>query len=263
MDIKQRKPLMIALAVLLAIIAVTAAVTLFMRDRSGKRFTVEDVPYPYSWAERADGSVTLTLKTDGAANGVWSLGSTDGGTLDIGVGKTQGGKTSVTLKPETEGREMMVFSLTSGEEQLAELSLTVMVGQESGEDSKLSAAITSHRERTFQGTVRGGEETGHPFTVRGSDEGLTIFVEESEGYTDDSTAWVSESTNSMAAYVSSVDVSSEGVTFQLETRSSGRAEVTVRSIRENISFVFAVEVTDGNMMLTDSRVETGATDEPL
>lgn len=263
MDIKQRKPLMIALAALLAIIAVTAAVTLLMRDRGGKRFNVDDVPYPYSWAEQANGSVTLTLETGDAANGVWSLGSTDGGTLDIRVGKTQGGKTSVTLKPETEGREMMVFSLASGEERLAELSLTVMVGRESGEDSGLSAAITAHRERAFQGTVHGGEDTGHPFTVRGSDDGLTIFVEEPEGYTDDSTAWVSESTNSMAAYVSSVDVSSEGITFQLETRSSGSAEVTVYSIRENISFVFAVEVKDGNLMLTDSRVEIDTTDESV
>ena len=255
MDKKSKLPLIITISALFAIIVVTAAVTLVLRDRGGARFIVDDVPYPYSWTEQTNGSILLTLETGDAPDGEWSLESTDGGTLDVHVGKARSGKVSVTMKPGAEGREMIVFGLASGEERLAELSITVMAERESEENNKLAATITAHRERVFQSTVRGGEDTGHPFTVRSSDDGLTIFVEESEGYTDDDTAWVSESTNAMAAYVSSVDVSSEGITFRLETRSSGNAELTVYSERENISFVFDVEVTNGDMRLIDSRVE--------
>ena len=149
----------------------------------------------------------------------------------------------------------MAFSLTSGEDRLAELDLTVMAGIADGGENQLTATVTEHRERVFQGSVRGGEETGHPFTVRGVDGGLTIFVEESEAYADDSTAWESESSNSMAAFVSDIDISDEGITFRLETRSDGSAEVRVFNAREKIAFVFDVEVSGGDMLLTDSRTE--------
>ena len=109
--------------------------------------------------------------------------------------------------------------------------------------------------------MRGGEETGHPFTVRGGDDGLTIFVEESEGYTDDGTAWESESTDTMAAFVSEINVSDEGVTIHLETRAAGSAEVRVYNVTENLAFVFNVEVSGGEMLLVDSRTEPYTTEE--
>ena len=256
MEKQNRRPLIIALAALCAIIVVTLAVALIMRGRGGTRFSVgENAPYPYSWVERKNGAIALTMETGEAKDGVWSLESTDGGIADIRVGKTRGGKTSVTITPNSAGREIMAFSLTSGEDRLAQLDLTVMAGTVEGENETLAATVTAYRERVFQGSVRGGEETGHPFTVRGDNGGLTIFVEETEGYTDDGMAWESESTNVMAAYVSTIDVSEEGLTFRLETRSSGSAEVRVFSAREKIAFVFDVEVSGGNMLLTDSRTE--------
>ena len=253
-----KKPLIITLAVLAGIIIATVAVTLIMRGRGGARFTGGDVPYPYSWTEKDNGTIALSMETGGAANGAWSVGSTEGTAVEIEVGRTKGGKTTATLAPAEKGRETMTFSLMSDEERLAELSLTVTVEETEG---KLKATVIAHRERAFQGVVRGGEETGHPFTVRGGNDGLTIFVEESEGYTDDGTAWGSESTNTMAAYVSDIDVSDEGVTIRLETRSAGTAEVTVYNVREGFAFVFDVEVSGGEMMLVDSRTEPYTTEE--
>ena len=258
--LKNRKPLIITLAALVGIIIATVAVTLILRGRGGTRFTGNaDAPYPYSWTERDNGTIALTLETGNTANGAWSLESTDGGTVDIRVGKTQGGKTTVTIKPDAGGRTFLLFSLAGGEERLAELSMTVMV--DSGEDGKLAATVANHRERAFQGTVRGGEETGHPFTVRGDSDGLTIFIEEPDGYTDDGMAWDSESTNAMAAYVSNIEVSGEGVMFRLEAGTTGNAEVTVYSVERNISYVFDVEVAGGGMLLTDSHWEPYEADE--
>ena len=255
-----KKPLLITLAVLAGIIVATVAVTLIMRGRGGARFTGGDVPYPYSWTEKDNGTIALTVETGGAANGEWSVGSTEGAAVEIDVGKTKGGKTAATLSPAEQGREMVTFSLMSDEERLAELSFTVTVA---GEDGKLKATVTAHRERAFQGVVHGGEETGHPFTVRGGDDGLTIFVEESEGYTDSGTAWESESTDTMAAYVSEINVSDEGVMIHLGPRAAGSAEVRVYNVTENLSFVFDVEVSGGEMLLVDSRTEPYTTEEDV
>ena len=250
--LKNKKSLLIILAAFLGIVLIAAAVALIIRGRSGSRFGNSDAPYPYSWVEKKDGTITMTLETGDAANGEWSLASTEGAAAEASVGQTGGKKTSVTITPSEQGLTFMTFALTSGEERLAELSVTASVDNA---DEKLSASITSHRERAFQSVVRGGEETGHPFIVRADDEGLTIFVEEPEGYTDDGMAWESESTNSMAASVSDIDVSGEGVTFRLEAGTSGNAEVRVYSARENISYVFDVAVTGGEMLLTGSRWE--------
>ena len=247
-----KKALIVTLVVLAGIIIATVAVTLIMRGRGGARFSVGDAPYPYSWVEKNDGTIALSVETGNEAGSAWSVESAGSGTVDVRVGETKGGKTSVVITPETGGREIMVLSLAGEEERLAELSLTVMV---EGKEGALAATVTDHRERAFQGVVRGGEDTGHPFTVRGGSGGLTIFVEDSEGYTDDGTAWESESTNTMTAYVSNIDVSDDGVTIRLETRANGSAEVRVFSARDNISFVFAVEVTGGEMLLLDSRTE--------
>lgn len=256
---KNKKPLVITLGVLLGIILVTVAATLLLRGRSGTLFSGSpDAPYPYSWTEMDNGAITMTLETGDATGGAWSVGSTEGNVVEITTGKTSRGKTELTLKPVEEGRENITFTLVSEEERLAELSVAVMVNNI---NNKYAATVTAHRERALQGTVRGGEETGHPFTVRGGDDGLIIFVEETEGYTDDGTAWLSESTDTMVAYVSTIDVSEEGVTVRLETRANGNAQVTVYSPEADVSYAFDVEVTGGEMMLREFQIGSYGTDE--
>ena len=256
--LKNKKTLLIMLAALLGIIVVAVAVALIIRGRSGSRFGNSDAPYPYSWVEKKDGTVKMTLETGDAANSAWSLTAAEGAAAEVSVGKTGGKKTSVTITPSEPGLTFVTFALMSGEERLAELSVTASVDNA---DEKLSASITSHRERAFQSVVRGGEETGHPFTVRADDEGLTIFVEESEVTAEDGATWASDSTDTMTAYVSTIGVSEGGLTIHLQARADGTAEVRVYSVRDNISFVFDVEVTDGQMLLTDSRTEPYETEE--
>lgn len=256
---KNKKPLLITLGVLAGIILITVAVTLLLRGRGGAQFSgPEDAPYPYSWTEKNNGTIDLTLETGKASNGVWSVDSTEGSVVEITGGKGGRGKTEFTLKPVEEGRENITFTLVSEEERLAELSVAVMVNNI---NNKYAATVTAHRERALQGTVRGGEETGHPFTVRSGDRGLTIFVEETEGYSDDGTAWLSESTDTTVAYVSDVNVTEEGVTVQLERRANGSAQVAVYSPAADISYVFDVEVTGGEMMLKDFQIGSYGNDE--
>ena len=254
-----KKPLIITLAVLLGIIIATVAVTLILRGRGGARFTSGDVPYPYSWQEKKNGTIALTLSTGNAANAAWELGDAGGSQIEIVTDGTKRGNTSIALRPVAEGRETVTLTLMSDGARLAEASFTVE--STLTPEGSYAATITAHRERAFQAIVRGGEETGHPFTVSGGDEGLMIYVEDDVGYTDNGTAWNSQSSDGMVASVSAIDVSDEGVTIQLETRANGSAEVMVYNATRNIAYVFTVEVSGGEMLLVDSRVEPYLTDE--
>ena len=250
--LKNNRPMLITLAALSVIVLIVVAVALIRRSFNDLMYrSDEDAPYPYSWVEKKNGVVIFTLETGKAVDAEWTLGSEEGGAMNVEVGKTRGKRAKVTMTPRSTGREMVTLLLKSGEESVAELAITVDV--ESWNDRV--SIVTSHYERAIQGTVRGGEETGHPFTVRGSEEGLSIFVEDAESLTANGQGWQSTSTDTLVAYVTSVDVSDEGVTVSLGTRANGAAEVRVYSERDNISFVFAVEVTDGNILLTDSRAE--------
>lgn len=252
-ELENKKPLIITLAALIGIIIVTAAVTLILRGRGGARFRNDDAPYPYAWTEKNDGTVSFSLSVGKAADAAWESGSGDGRFSVISIGETKRGSTGATLTPVAEGRETVTFSLMSGGTRLAELSFTVETAPAVA--GHYAATVIQHSERAFQAVVRGGEETGHPFTVRGGDNGLMIYVEDDVGYTDSGMAWDSQSTDGMVAAVSSIDVSDSGVTVQLETRVNGSAEVTVYNASRSISYVFTVEVKDGEMTLTDSRTE--------
>ena len=251
-NITGNKPLLVVLGALALIIILTVAVTLTLRSLGGTGYSVDDEKYPYTWAEKNDGTVAITLKTGDAAKGVWSLGSTQGDVLTVNVGNTSGGKTGVTLIPNSIGREIMTFDLMSGEEHLAEVTFTVDVA---GESDALAATVTSQSERAFQNTLRGGEETGFPFTVRATENGLSIFVEDPGLYSDEGTEWLSDSSDSMVASVYGVDASEEGVNVLLQTRSNGTSEVRVYNVEKNLSFVFDVQVTKGEMLIAGSRSE--------
>lgn len=258
---KKKKALIMTLGVLAGIIAITVAVTFLLgRGRGGAQFSgPEDVPYPYSWTEKDNGTIVLSLSVGGEANAAWNVMGEDGSQVKTSVEGTKGGNTSVTLTPVAEGRETVTLSLLNGGERLAEAVFAVESVQTA--EGKLVATIASHRERAFQSVVRGGEETGHPFTVSGGDEGLTIYVEDTEGYTDSGTAWNSQSLDAMVASVSTIDVGDEGVTIQLETRANGSAEVTVYNETRDISYVFSIEVSKGEMILRDFQVGTYLTEQ--
>ena len=251
-NITGNKPLLVVLGALALIIILTVAVTLTLRGLGGIGYSVDDEKYPYTWAEKNDGTVALTLKTGDAAKGVWSLGSTQGDVLTINVGNTSGGKAGVTLIPNSIGREIMTFDLMSGEERLAEVTFTVDVA---GESNALAATVADQSERAFQNTLRGGEETGFPFTVRATENGLSIFVEDPGLYSDEGTEWLSDSSDSMVASVYGVDPSEEGVNVLLQTRANGTSEVRVYNVEKNLSFVFDVQVSKGEMLIAGSRSE--------
>ena len=257
---KNKKPLLIAVGALVGVVILAVVIFLLVnRGAGGTRFQgPADAPYPYAWTERKDGSITMDLELGDAKGGAWTVGTLEGDVVEITEGRTGGGRTTMTLKPVRAGFANIVFALVSGEDRLAELNVMIQVSRP---ENVYIATVSSHRERAIQATVRGGEETDHPFTVRPSDDGLTIFVEETEGLTEDGSAWQSTTNDPMVAYVSDIQVSQEGVTIRVSMRANGTTQVTAYSSREDLSYVFNVEVRGGEMTLQDFWIEAYQTEE--
>ena len=255
---KRIQPLLLALAALAGVMLLVLAVMLLLRGRGDAGFNSEKgAPYPYAWTENDDGTIALTLDGSAVEGGAWAVGSADGSMVTAALGETKRGKTAATLTPVSEGRETVTFSLLRGEDRLAEASFTVDV--ERTESSGYAATVLSHGERVFQETVRGGDEA-YPFTVRADDEGgLTVSIADTEEY--EGTGWTAVSSDSLVAAADIATLREEekngGVQVTLEPRANGSAEVTVSNETADLAYVFAVEVSGGEMRLTGSHTERG------
>ena len=256
-QIKRIQPLLLAIAALAGVMLLALAVMFLIRARGGAESgSGKDAPYPYAWTENSDGTIALTLDGSAVEDGAWAVGTADGNMVTAALGETKRGKTAATLTPVSEGRETVTFSLLRGEDRLAEASFTV--DTEPAEDGGYAATILSHGERVFQETVRGGDEA-YPFTVRADDEGgLTVSIADTEEY--EGTGWTAVSSDTLVAAADVATLWEEekngGVQVTLEPRANGSAEVTVSNETADLAYVFAVEVSGGEMRLTGSRTET-------
>ena len=167
-----QKPLLIILAVFIGALILTVAAAFLIFGRNVRRFrSAADSPYPYKWTETS--LITLTLDSADASNGVWTTDSEGGGTVVITIGEAENGKTEVTLRPITEGRAEVAFTLTDGETRLAEARF--IVESEQDERGGLKAAVTEHGEEAASQGISGGEDTGYPFNVKTNDFNIAVI----------------------------------------------------------------------------------------
>ena len=167
-----QKPLLITLAAFIGILILTAAAAFLIHARGVRRFrSAADAPYPYAWTEK--NLITLTLDSADASDGVWTTDTEGGGTVLITIGEAENGKTEVTLRPITEGRAEVVFTLTDGETRLAEARFTVEAEQD--ERGGLYAIVTDHSEEAASQGISGGENTGYPFNVKTDEFNIAVI----------------------------------------------------------------------------------------
>ena len=166
---ENRKPLLIALGGLGAVLLVTAALAALFSGVVGTRHRGDpDAPYPYEWRERGDGRILLSLNARGEKEGVWSCPGTEG-VVTVDLGQTRGGKARAELTPTVQGREEVSFLLLAGEDPAARLTLTVETLEKAG---KITSTVTAHAEAALQRPVTGGEKTGFPYTVYTDENGV-------------------------------------------------------------------------------------------
>ncbi len=172
---KLSKPALLALSMggtLLVVILVLAIITV---ARAGKPATGgggTDTPYPYQWAEKRDGTLSLTLTTpqEGCA---WSV---EMGADTETVSAQQGKAGEFVLSPLRENPVVVTFVLANAsdaDERLAELELGVDVVPR-GE--KLRATVSGDRLTLPTPMLRGGEALGCPYKLWNEGERLILFL---------------------------------------------------------------------------------------
>lgn len=238
---KNKKALLITAAVFLGILLLIAASVLLLRSRGERRVRNDEAPYPYQWTEKLDGSVRLTLDGSAVQESVWTADRAGDDVAAVALRETGRGKAAVVLTPVSEGRTVLSFTLTSGDERLAAVRLTVET-QRKGD--RLAVTVIDHSEQAGQRPVSGGSEE-HPYTAYTDGDGyLVIHIADADAQSEDETVpperWTAASSDELIASIMELRTVEDGVEVRLSTHVSGGAEVTVSGEEADVTYVFAV-----------------------
>lgn len=182
--------------VLLAMIIVAVVVALLTRSDRGGTFIGENTPYPYTWTEEKDGTVTFELDTTDSEGYQWVITDAsdevvvleaDGNEakpnesgeptiLTVQADKKQPeNKLRLVLRPESDGRAVFTLSLlneTAPDERIAEFSVLTEIRSNG---KKLNAYLISAGGRVYQGTV-GGEGTNYDYIAQMNEYGNCVLT---------------------------------------------------------------------------------------
>lgn len=249
---KNKKPLLITLAVFCAIVLLIPVTMQLLRGHAGAGFRNDDAPYPYRWAERADGSVRLTLDGSAVQDGVWTAGDAGADVAVAELGETRRGKATATLTPAAEGRTELSFVLLNGEEQMAEVRLAVETLQK---DGKLAVTVIDHSEQARQGRVSGGNEE-YPYTAYADDSGnLVIHIADAGMPSEDDASlperWTAASSDELIASIIELRTVEDGMEARLTTHVNGEARLTISGEEADVTYVFVVTADSGALRLKD------------
>ena len=247
---KNKKPLLITLAVFCATLLLITVTALLLRGRGGAGFRNDDAPYPYQWTERSDGTVRLTLDGSSLPEGVWTAGDPGDDVAAAELGETKRGKATATLTPAAEGRAELSFVLMNGEEQLAEVRLAIETLQKA---NGLAVTVIDHSEQARQARIGGGNEE-YPYTVYTDDSGdLVIHIADAGMPSEDDGSmydrWTAASSDELIASIIELRTVEDGVEARLTTHVSGEAEVTISGEEADMTYVFAVTSDSGTLRL--------------
>lgn len=249
---KNKKALLITAAVFLGILLLIAASVLLLRSRGERRVRNDEAPYPYQWTEKLDGSVRLTLDGSAVQESVWTADRAGDDVAAVALRETGRGKAAVVLTPVSEGRTVLSFTLTSGDERLAAVRLTVET-QRKGD--RLAVTVIDHSEQAGQRPVSGGSEE-HPYTAYTDGDGyLVIHIADAGVQSEDETVpperWTAASSDELIASIAELRTVEDGVEVRLSTHVSGGAEVTVSGEEAYVTYVFAVASENDTLRLND------------
>ena len=165
------KRYLIPAVVLLVFVAIAVVLSLVLRGTGRAVKGGADTPYPYTWRAGKNGVATLELDRSAAPGYLWTV--TDAGEF-LSVEETQDeekSRTLFTLTPQTAGRSVVVFHLRR-ENDMRERIYELSVLTETSESGRsLTSSLLSVSGKALQGTVRGGEDTDYPYTVRVDEDG--------------------------------------------------------------------------------------------
>ena len=247
---------------LCSLILIVAAISLIRGTvLGGEKFSGgEDSPYPYTWIEKENGTIALTLE-NGKSGYHWELSNLVDELLEVSTA-VKGGKTQATLTPINEGFTSVSFDLVGENERLATTTYRVDILEE---DQVLTIHFVDNAITLRQGNLVLEGAPDHPITVGTSEEGyLAIHIagvsEEDmipipvndEGVVEegDLHVWEAETQDEMVATPQGSDFDDDGMVFYFGTRAAGETDILLTNGETHL---FLAVTSDGSsLIVTDS-----------
>lgn len=274
-----KKALLGALGVLGSLILIVSAVALIRGTvLGGEKFSGgQDSPYPYTWIEKENGSIVLTLE-NGKSGYQWELAKLADQLMEVST-QVKGGKTQVTFTPINEGITSVSFDLVGPGERLATVFYQVDIF---GNGGAPRIHFVDNRITVRQGnmTLDSGDPD-HPITV-GAGEGGTLAVriggvseedlfrdfvtDEETAQEGDSLFWEAESEDRMVAAIQDVTYDETGMAYLFGTRDEGETRILLSN---GVTHLFLAVTSDGtSLVVTDTghyepEPETDTEPEPV
>lgn len=171
------------------VFAIAVVFALFLRGSRKERFTGgEDTPYPYAWEVSQDGVISLEIDKSAARGYSFTVSEeTDlGGELTPIYSlrteeKQAGGKARFVLTPQAPGRAALVLDLVNDERTDDAIYRMTLIADALAENGTFSSELLSVTGAELQGTLFGGEDTLHPYSIYQNEPGdLLITVQRTE-----------------------------------------------------------------------------------
>lgn len=228
---------------LLAVILALLLVNVIRGGRQASGSGGEDTPYPYRWAEKRDGtlSVTLSAPPEGYA---WSA---DFGADAETVAAEQTKPGAFILAPLRENPATVTFTLAHEDDaadRLAALELGVSV-ETRGNRLKVTAALDELT--VLPGMLRGGDELGCPYRIWNEGPRLIVFL--TDGAEDPD--WAVHIADRRVAAASWQETADGGWRAAFLAGETGETTLTLLSGAQSLRLTLAV-ASDGEALSVDS-----------
>lgn len=175
-----RKRWLLPCLVLAGILVLAVAVALIIRaGRSEIHSGGQDTDYPFTWTQKSDGDVELTVPHEDAPDCRWSLknGEASLPALQITREGSKDGKagTVFTLHPEAAGRCLFTLVL-GGAEENARLYETTFLAEVSETEGRLSVALLNASGVRFQTELSGGDGGENSYRIYSDAQGNLVLT---------------------------------------------------------------------------------------
>ncbi len=234
------------------VFAITVVFALFLRGSRKERFTGgEDTPYPYAWEVSQNGVISLEIDKSAAQGYSFTVSEeTDLGDELTPIYSLQtdekqtGGKSRFVLTPQAPGRVALVLDLVNDERTDDAIYRMTLIADALAENGTFSSELLSVTGGELQGTLYGGADTTHPYSIYPNESGdLLITVQRTEAAETaaDEEAWYCVSDREEVVDVLGVLAESDGGATAYMRAGTETGSCTVTLLSENAGVQITVE----------------------
>ncbi len=209
----------------------------------GSKTGGEDSSHPYSWKEKSDGSVYLTIKNAPEEGYSWLLDGAESGLvvverIDDGTGQ----KAVFSMKGQDDGDEIVRFSCRRDTAPF-DVSFQIEMTLNASEKGKLEVVSTEYTQFPITGSV-GEDGKASCMWYMGDDGFLKVYLN-SEGESYD---WCAMGLDSTLISLGGVDYDENGCTYRLTGLAAGETSLLLYDLKQDYGFQLTLSVDENNIV---------------